>query len=202
VVLSASTTVFATGDTYLLGGETQTVQEGDLFGTAFKGLMPGDDKTLEITLTNRSGFTQDVFLMAQAETEEAETLIDLLEMKLRLNGALLYWGNVAGAATIAESDAAHDDMYGWMALGRFTNGSSAALEVEIIVPTSLGNEFQAVMDSVVWTLHSERVHENDPDDPDEEDIWGDDDDGDELVTIEDFPVPLADLPKTGGALEA
>jgi hypothetical protein len=45
VVLSASTTVFATGDTYLLGGETQTVQEGDLFGTAFKGLMPGDDKS-------------------------------------------------------------------------------------------------------------------------------------------------------------
>ncbi len=204
VVSSASTMVYAAGETYYLGGQAMTVKEDDMFGLAFKGLMPGDNKNTTVSLVNHSGYAQNVSLMAVAQTDEAKTLIDQVEMKVRLNGALLYWGNAAGDATIAESDAAYDDMHGWMTLGRFNNGASAALQIEVSVPESLGNEYQQMLDQVVWKLHTERIYDGGSDDGD------DGDDGDEgsstptaqaLVTIPESPVPLKDLPKTGGALE-
>ncbi len=202
VVSSASTMVFAAGETYYLGDTAMTVQENDMFGLAFKGLMPGDEKSTTVSLVNHSGFAQNVSLMAEAQTEEAQTLIDLVQMKVRLNGALLYWGNVAGDAVIAESDAAYDDMHDWMSLGRFNNGASAPLEIELIVPETLGNDFQSIMDQVVWRLHTERINTY---------VDGGDDDGDDgdefiltpatLTEIPETPTPLADLPKTGGSLE-
>jgi hypothetical protein len=147
VVSSASTMVFAAGETYYLGDTAMTVQENDMFGLAFKGLMPGDEKSTTVSLVNHSGFAQNVSLMAEAQTEEAQTLIDLVQMKVR-HGACTT-GQRGRRRGQRGSGAAYDDKHDWMSLGPLKQRCSAPLEIELMIQETLGNEFQSIMDQVV-----------------------------------------------------
>lgn len=204
VIFSASSTALAADATYVFDGADVEVAADDLFGTALKGLMPGDVRTLDITLQNNSGSAQDVYLSAEAKGENP--LTGAVEMKLWLNNALIYWGNVAGEPVEGLSGAGYADMYGWMTLGRFSSGAGVTLRVEISVPGELGNDYQNIMDHVVWKLRTQTINTSSGGGGGggggvSNKGFGSSQTPAELFTIEDEPVPLGDLPKTGGSLD-
>ena len=155
---AASGSVFYQGDAkeivFAPGGEESLT---DLFPD-MKGLMPGDTVTQKITL--RSNTDDDVktriFLRAIGIGDESKAFLSQLHMTVRV-----------GEGGSAIFDASPDQTAGLtdpVLLGELYAGGEVDIYVTIVVPVTLGNEFQGAVGVILWQFIVEEIP-IDPDDP-------------------------------------
>lgn len=139
----------------------------DLFDN-FKGVVPGDVMTEEITFTNSATDCDFVHLYmravahdeetnplseAVAETETVATMTEFLSqlsMKVWNGTELIY-------------DASPDELDGLannVFLGTFRTGETMTLKVELTVPIELDNKFANRVGEVDWVFHVEAYNES------------------------------------------
>lgn len=138
----------------------------DLFGS-FKGVMPGDVLTEEITFKNAATDCDFVNLYMRAvphgeenplseKVAEKETLATMTEFLKQLS--MKVWN---GETLIFDAKA--DELGGLQEntpLGTFRTGETAKLKVELSVPLELGNEFSERVGEVDWVFHVEAFNES------------------------------------------
>lgn len=141
--------------------------ETDLFDN-FKGVMPGDVLTENITFTNSATDCDFVQLYMRAvphdeaanplsekvaERENITTMIEFLSqfsMKVWNGDELIY------EASPDEVGALYSNVF----LGTFRTGETTTLKVELTVPVELGNEFANRVGEVDWVFHVEAYNES------------------------------------------
>ena len=164
LLVSMATTAFADGSITFKGfdknqgfdfsSEGQMFTETDLFGS-FKGVMPGDVLSEDITFTNKDTKNSFVKLYMRAEphVKEDETVLDFLKqlsMKVWNGTELIY-------------DASPDQLDGLKdntLLGTFRTGDTTTLKVELTVPIELDNRFANRVGEVDWIFHVEAYNES------------------------------------------
>ena len=134
----------------------------DLFPN-FKGLMPGDKLSEEITIKNSSDKTVKISMGSLAAGSNAEFLSQL---KFKINGdeSLGKINNTGGGTEL------------WTALGDFAPGQEKTIKVDIEMPITVGNEYQDAIGTVNWQFKAE---EPDDENKDKKDDPNDGDDGDD-----------------------
>lgn len=141
--------------------------ETDLFEN-FKGVMPGDVLTENITFTNAATDCDfiNLYMRAEAhdeednplsekvaETETVATMTDFLSqlyMKVWNGEELIY------EASPDELDGLKENKF----LGVFYTGQTTTLKVELTVPKDLGNEYADRVGEVDWIFHVEAFNED------------------------------------------
>ncbi len=141
--------------------------ETDLFDN-FKGVMPGDVLTEEITFKNSAKDCDFVQLYIRAvahdeqnnplsekvaEKESVATMTDFLSqlsMKVWNGKTLIY------EASPDELDGLSENVF----LGTFRTGETTTLTVELTVPLELGNEYANRVGEVDWVFHVEAYNES------------------------------------------
>lgn len=120
----------------------------DLFGN-FKGIMPGDVLEQEIAVGNaQGGVPVKLYLRAESADVRSAKLLRSLTIRVGLEGA----GTLFDAPANEPGGLAD-----WTYLGTVAPGDSAKLLVSLVVPTSLGDEFQFASGKVVWTFKAEEA---------------------------------------------
>ena len=144
----------------------------DLFD-GFKGVMPGDTRTEEITFVNNADDCDYVRLYiravahdeeknplsaAVAETETVATMTEFLaqlSMKVWNGTELIYKASPDELDGLAEN----------VLLGTFRQGEEATLTVELTAPATLGNEFSNRVGEVDWVFHVDACDDPAPSGP-------------------------------------
>ena len=140
--------------------------ETDLF-QSFKGVMPGDVLTENITFKNAATDCDYVNLYMRAvphgeenalseKVAETETVATMTQFLKQLS--MKVWN---GETLIFEASA--DELGGLQEntlLGTFRTGETATLKVELSVPLELGNEFANRVGEVDWVFHVEAYSES------------------------------------------
>lgn len=175
LVCSLSVTAFAASPSITFKGFSEGFDfqpgseytETDLFDS-FKGVMPGDVLTEEITFTNSAAdcdFVQ-LYMRAVAHDEdgnplsekvaESETVATMTEFLSQLS--MKVWNG-----TELIYDASPDELGGLaenVYLGTFRTGETCTLKVELSVPIELGNKFANRVGEVDWVFHVEAYNES------------------------------------------
>jgi len=154
LLMSMATTAFADGSITFKGfgsnqgfdfsSEGQMFTETDLFGS-FKGVMPGDVLSEDITFTNKDTKNSFVKLYMRAEphVKEDETVLDFLKqlsMKVWNGTELIYDSTLDKSAQLTEKTY----------LGAFHSGDTAKLHVELTVPLEMDNTYANKVGEVDW----------------------------------------------------
>lgn len=139
----------------------------DLFDN-FKGVMPGDVLTEEITFTNSDadcGFVR-LYMRAVAHDEksnpisekaaESETITSMTQFLSQLSMKVWNGTELIYDASPDELDGLAENVF----LGTFRTGETATLKVELTVPIQLGNEFADRVGEVDWIFHVEAYNES------------------------------------------
>lgn len=154
LVMSMATTAFADGSIVFKGfdktqgfefsSEGRMFTETDLFGS-FKGVMPGDVLTEDITFTNKytkCSFVK-LYMRAEPHVKEDETMLSFLQqlsMKVWNGTDLIYDSTLDQSAQLTDKQL----------LGAFHAGDTAKLHVELTVPLEMGNEYADRLGEVDW----------------------------------------------------
>lgn len=138
---------------------------------SMKGLMPGDEVTEEITVTNTYSGNDYVKIYMQAlgvsenntdtPVDEMEEFLAQLEMKIYNGSELIYSASPNETAQLTQE----------CILGSFRNGESTTLKVVLTVPQTLGNEYMDRQGAIKWLFRAEGFDDpeepEDPEDPEE-----------------------------------
>lgn len=131
----------------------------DLFSD-FKSVMPGDDITQTVTVKNNASNKVKVKIYMRslgAETGSEDFLSELsLRVKKSDQNTMDYMFDAAANETAGLTD--------WVLLGTLYSGGEVNLEVNLKVPTSLGNDFAARIGQLNWQFMVEEFP-IDPSDP-------------------------------------
>lgn len=170
--------------------------ETDLFDN-FKGVMPGDTLSEEVTIQNKSNDCDyiKVYMRAVLHDENGNPISDKVLAELRsderrgaaseleymhdflsqLSMTVKSGGKVIYDASPDELDGLSDNVY----LGTLRKGESAKLDVQLTVPIEMGNEYADRIGEVDWVFVVEGF--DDPVDPPDDDtmltvrkVWVDD----------------------------
>lgn len=173
--------------------------ETDLFDN-FKGVMPGDTLSEEVTIQNKSNDCDyiKVYMRAVLHDENGNPISDKVLAELRsderrgaaseleymhdflsqLSMTVKSGGKVIYDASPDELDGLSDNVY----LGTLRKGESAKLDVQLTVPIEMGNEYADRIGEVDWVFVVEGF--DDPVDPPDDDtmltvrkVWVDDEIG-------------------------
>ena len=162
MVMATTATSFASSVTYEGQAEKFIFAPGseysptDLF-TNYKGVMPGDQLTQQITVKNSASDKVDVEIFMRslgasglqspedgiAEVSAADSQDFLEEMTLTVvqNGSSeLFHAPADETAQLTD----------WVSLGKFDSGAEVDLAVTLNVPLSLGNECQNLIGALDW----------------------------------------------------
>lgn len=205
-------TVFESGSAYT---------DSDLFEN-FKGVMPGDVRTEEITVENRAGDCDyiKVYLRAVPHDEDGnpvsgEVLEELRADRRRGNDSELeymydFLSQLSMKVTSGDSvlyeespdrvDGLADNVY----LGTLREKETVALNVELSVPIEMGSEYSGRIGEVDWVFVAEGF--DDPDAPPERHPGPDDGDDEEDVPAAVMPaaqtpaapIQIPEQPQTDG----
>ncbi len=133
----------------------------DLFRN-FKGLMPGDTVTQNVTIKNRSGDDIRVYLFGKPESESVDHLLDVVKITVKDGGTTI----VSDSARA--SWPSNNTYYN---LGMLDPGETKTLVVTIELPITMGNEYQNAVGKVEWGFQVNQYdddddhHHHDPDIP-------------------------------------
>jgi hypothetical protein len=150
---------FAAGSTVTYNGNADQfvfLPGADLFQN-FKGVMPGDTLTQEITVKNDTvkGGKVKIYLRAEPAEEKYKHLLSQMSLKVVQDGQ----------SVLFEAPA---DQQGGLAsnvcLGTFSSGAEVRLNVTLVVPIAMDNEFQDQSGSIRWVFTAEEFPET-PDNP-------------------------------------
>ena len=118
----------------------------DLFAD-FKGVMPGDTLTDQITVKNKANNKVDVkiYIRALGATEREDFLNQMKLTVTPVGGSALFEAAAGETAQLTE----------WKALGNFKSGSEVKLDVKLEVPITMGDEFQDAVGKLQWEFKVE-----------------------------------------------
>ncbi len=137
----------------------------DLFQN-FKGVMPGDTLTQQITVKNNtpSGYKVKIYLRAEAVEENYRSFLSQMTLKVVQDG---------GSTLFQAAADQQDGLASNVCLGTFSSGADVQLDVSLAVPLEMGNEFQRQTGLIRWVFTAEEIPDN-PDNPDTNDtarLW-------------------------------
>lgn len=142
--------------------------ETDLFDN-FKGVMPGDKRTQEVTVENQCGDFDYVKIYMRAESPSVANIksvknpTDETVRKMNKFLAQMYMKVYQGGKVIYEaSPDKTDGLTSNVKLGEFKKGESTKLRVELTVPKTLSNEFAYNIGEVDWVFTVEGVEKPTP----------------------------------------
>lgn len=158
LMLASATTVFAAGNvTYKNHADKFLFTPGseysptDLF-TDFKGVMPGDSLSQQVTVKNEAAQNVDVEIFMRAlgatdlenpELSQADSADFLKEMHLTVVQD--------GTSTLFEASADQTaQLTDWVSLGKFKSGAEVDLTVTLQVPITMGNDYQQRIGALDW----------------------------------------------------
>ena len=163
IMLMASTTAaFASSVTYKGQAEKFVFAPGseysptDLF-TNYKGVMPGDQLTQQITVKNSASDKVDVEIfmrslgasdlqnpedgIAEVSAEQSQDFLEELTLTVIQNGdSELFHAPADQTAQLTD----------WVSLGKFDSGAEVDLTVILDVPITMGNECQDLIGALDW----------------------------------------------------
>lgn len=154
----------------------------DLFPN-FKGVMPGDTLTQQITVKNDASrkVKVRVYIRSLGAHEDSVEFLSQLGLKVKKsdNNTMAYMFDAAADQTAQLTD--------WVYLGTLYSGGKVNLDVELHVPVELDNEFQNSIGYLDWEFMIEEFP-IDPDDPTPPPV--DPDDSDSPQTGDDTAIIL------------
>lgn len=128
-------------------------QATDLFEN-FKGVLPGDVLTEEITVSNSSKKQVRIYLQckydAYVETD-AKDFLDQLQLTVESSDKTIFEAAAGEKAQLSKA----------VLLGTFKQKGEAELKVTLKVPIELGNEYMNQIGVVPWTFIVEEIPEDD-----------------------------------------
>lgn len=139
------------------------VPDSDLFEN-FKGVMPGDTLTQQITVKNdtANGVKVKIYLHAEPVNESYKAFLGEMTLKVVQDGSSVLFAAAADQQGGLASD---------VCLGTFFSGADIDLTVSLAVPVGMGNEFQNSTGLIRWVFTAEELP-IDPDDPDTGETMG------------------------------
>ena len=171
LLLGMSATAFAESKVTYEGGAEKFVYlpgseytETDLFEN-FKGVMPGDVITQEITVQNNYTKAEKVNIYLRAvvhdeqgnplseEVARTEDLVSMQDFLSQLTMTVKQGDKVLFSASPDELDGLKENVL----LGTFPGRSKTILTVELSVPFELGNEYANRVGEVDWVFTAEEV---------------------------------------------
>ena len=171
LLLGMSATAFAESKVTYEGGAEKFVflpgseyTETDLFEN-FKGVMPGDVITQEITVQNNYTKAEKVKIYLRAvvhdeqgnplseEVARTEDLVSMQDFLSQLTMTVKQGDKVLFSASPDELDGLKENVL----LGAFPGRSKTILTVELSVPIELGNEYANRVGEVDWVFTAEEV---------------------------------------------
>ena len=171
LLLGMSATAFAESKVTYEGGAEKFVflpgseySETDLFEN-FKGVMPGDVITQEITVQNNYTKAEKVNIYLRAvvhdeqgnplseEVARTEDLVSMQDFLSQLTMTVKQGDKVLFSASPDELDGLKENVL----LGTFPGRSKTILTVELSVPIELGNEYANRVGEVDWIFTAEEV---------------------------------------------
>lgn len=171
LLLGMSATAFAESKVTYEGGAEKFVflpgseyTETDLFEN-FKGVMPGDVITQEITVQNNYTKAEKVKIYLRAvvhdeqgnplseEVARTEDLVSMQDFLSQLTMTVKQGDKVLFSASPDELDGLKENVL----LGTFPGRSKTILTVELSVPIELGNEYANRVGEVDWIFTAEEV---------------------------------------------
>ncbi|MDI9496971.1 MAG: Cna B-type domain-containing protein [Bacillota bacterium] len=175
LVMGLASTAFAAGPSITFEGFSGGFDFGpdgehtetDLFDS-FKGVMPGDILTEEITFTNAATDCAFVNLYMRAEAHDednplseevaasGETVATMTEFLSQLSMKVWNGSELIYDASPDELDGLQDNKF----LGTFRTGETTVLKVELTVPIDLDNRFANRMGEVDWIFLVEAFDES------------------------------------------
>lgn len=133
--------VFAPGSEY---------SETDLFD-GFKGVMPGDTRTMTVSVGNDSDHEVRIFMKAEPAEPSEKGFLDQLHMTVNAASGDIFDAPAGEQAQLTD----------FKLLGTFKKNGRTKLYVTLRVPAELGNEYMDTAGRVCWTFRVEEI----PDDP-------------------------------------
>lgn len=132
------------------------IPDNDLFEN-FKGVMPGDTLSQQITVKNAAsnGIKVNIYLRAESVNQEYQAFLSQMRLKVVQDGSSVLF------------DAAADLQNGLatnVCLGTFYSGADVKLSVSLVVPNEMGNMFQDSKGMIRWVFTAEELPIS-PDDP-------------------------------------
>lgn len=168
VLMGMSVAAFASSVTYTGKAKRFIFAPGsddsltDLFEN-FKGVMPGDELTQQITVKNDSAnkVKVKIYVRSKGAHEDSVEFLSKLHLKVATSSenTMAYMFDAAADQT--------DGMSDWVLLGTLYSGGEVNLDVTLNVPIDLGNEFQDAVGLIDWEFRVDEfpVEPNDPTPP-------------------------------------
>ena len=179
LLLSCVTPVFAADGNVTYSGDAGKLifapgseySPTDLFPN-FKDVMPGDTITQKITVKNDASNKVKVKIYMRALGAHKDSVEFLSKLRLRVDKSeddpMAYMFDAAASETAQLSD--------WVCLGTLYSGGKVDLNVTLVVPVDLDNQYQQLIGYLDWEFMIEE-HEIEPTDPeppktgDETPLW-------------------------------
>ncbi len=166
VLLACSVSAFAAGGSVTYDGEARKFifspgsehSPTDLFEN-FKGVMPGDSLTQNITVVNEAFRNVKVKIYMRALGAHDDSVDFLSQLKLRVKKAD---GNTMGYMFDAAADETAQ-LTDWVCLGTLYSGGKVDLQVLLDVPTSLDNTYSDQIGYLDWEFKVEEFPTEDTD---------------------------------------
>jgi len=170
LLLSSTVTVFAADGkvTYSGNAGSFVFEPGsdhsltDLFPN-FKGVMPGDKLTQQITVKNDAdnNVKVKIYVRSLGAHEDSKAFLSQLGLKVKTSSEneMAYMFDATASETAQLTD--------WVCLGTLYSGGEVNLDVTLNVPVSMGNEFQDQIGYLDWEFKIEEypVEDTDPKPP-------------------------------------
>ena len=149
-----------------------TYTSTDLFGGDFKGVMPGDTKYETVTIKNWAAQYDYVKVYMQAKQHPKEELVianrgvtvqvkydflSQLYLTVTKGKTLIYEAGPDKTYQLDEAGKLSDPVY----LGKLSRLQSITLDVELVVPITLGNAYADSIGEVDWVFYFEGYNNSD-----------------------------------------